>query len=176
MSNLDENKREEYYDKLLRHLEYVKEAGKMIGLSATRYLLHDESKFHPIERHAFEAWYSGDISNPQAYDRAMLHHIHNNPHHYHYWIMPTGFTPKGDHDNGCLEMPRVYILEMMANWMAANKENRGDFDMTDWLRENLSKIQLHGRSMCYLLDKLRELGYNEVINEIFGMELENKNY
>ncbi len=56
-------------------------------------------------------------SDPEAYDRAWLHHLHNNPHHWQYWVMPPEFNPDGDHDNGCLKMPEEYVLEMIADWM-----------------------------------------------------------
>lgn len=159
----DENK---YLKSLELHRKYVREAGVALGLPEGIYLSHDLSKFWPEEFFAYADWFYGKKSDPEAYDRAWLHHLHNNPHHWQYWVMPPEFNPDGDHDNGCLEMPEEYVLEMIADWLGANKAYQDTWDMTPWLKENFGKIRMHQKSKDFLVKKLRELGYGAVLDEV----------
>jgi hypothetical protein len=55
-------------------------------------------------------------------------------------------------------MPERYVLEMVADWMGSGRAYTGDWDMTDWLSRNLSRIKIHnktrGRVEKILVDKL----------------------
>lgn len=123
------------------------------------------SKYSDEELEPYADWFYGSKSYPEEYDRAFLHHIHNNPHHWQYWVLPPGFNPDGNVDNGCIEMPEEYILEMIADWMGANMAYQSTWDMSHWLYHNFHKIQMHSKSMEFLKNKLIELGYGDVIEK-----------
>lgn len=151
--------REKYAESLNQHLKFVHEAGEKLGVPAIQLYNHDISKWSEHELPQYADWFYGAKSDPQAYDRAWLHHIHNNPHHWQYWIMPEQFNPDGESDNGCLEMPENYILEMVADWMGANMAYQSTWDMTSWLKSNFAKIKLHKKSKSFLVKLLHKLGY-----------------
>ena len=58
-----------------------------------------------------------------------------------------------------VEMPGVYIREMIADMLAMSVYITGSEDMTDWLDENESKIKLHNWSRVKFHYFLEELGY-----------------
>lgn len=76
--------------------------------------LHDDSKFSDDEFDAYANYFYGESKNKNvknAFDNAWLHHIHNNPHHWEYWLLLT--------DNKKikpLDMPLDYIVEMICDW------------------------------------------------------------
>lgn len=95
-------------------------------------LLHDLSKYHPVEFLSGVKYYSGDHSpnveerKEYGYSKAWLHHKGHNKHHFEYWF-----------DNSTsafelvpVEMPLKYIKEMFCDRVAASKVYYGD-DYTD---------------------------------------------
>ncbi len=91
-------------------------------------LLHDLSKYTPIEFLNGARYYQGDRSPNAAermergYSAAWLHHKGRNPHHYEYWIQVNQKT--GEWEG--VKMPLRYVLEMVCDRIAASKVyNRG---------------------------------------------------
>lgn len=85
-----------------------------------------------------------DHSQPdEEFNRAWLHHIHLNKHHWQHWILSQ--------DNGeveCLEMPAHFAREMTSDWIGAGKA-QGKKDKTAvlvWYESNKENIKLHHRS------------------------------
>lgn len=60
-------------------------------------------------------------------------------------------------ENGVMEMPQHYALEMIADWMGASKTYTGSWDMSDWLAENMNKIRVHSKTAKYLREVLSGL-------------------
>ena len=90
-----------------------------------RGFMHDWSKFSPIEFFEGVKYYQGS-SNPipackeaNGYSLAWQHHKGHNPHHYEYWIdnVDNGGTP--------IKIPYKYVLEMIADYLAAGKTYQG---------------------------------------------------
>lgn len=85
--------------------------------------LHDHSKVSEEEYNAYdEYFYKGgqdSFEGKRKFDQAWLHHIHNNPHHWQYWVLIHDDGPI-DAPNGnklmALDMPDEYILEMICDW------------------------------------------------------------
>jgi len=79
----------------------------------------------------------------QQFDRAWLHHIHLNPHHWQYWVLRQDVG-----EIKCLEMPVHFIREMVADWIGAGfaqgKTSRDAVQV--WYSRNKDKIQLHQRT------------------------------
>ena len=153
-----------FEDSLHRHVNYVIEAGKQIGVPDHLLEKHDLSKLDAEEFSSYAHWFGGDKSDPAGFAQAWLHHIHNNPHHGQYWIFSDGYTlPGANLENGIMEMPEEYALEMIADWMGASMAYTGSWDMTDWLMKNASHIKVHSKTNHFLVQKLFELGYSDLV-------------
>lgn len=90
---------------------------------------HDASKTSPEEYEAYDRYFYGKNRSYevcQDFNYAWLHHIHNNPHHWQYWILQQDDPREG---MIVLDMPYNYILEMICDWWALS-----------WKRGNLNEI------------------------------------
>ena len=48
---------------------------------------HDESKWSEEEYGPYDEYFYGSKDNIDEFNYAWLHHIHNNPHHWQYWVL-----------------------------------------------------------------------------------------
>lgn len=79
----------------------------------------------------------------QQFDKAWLHHIHYNPHHWQHWVLS-----QDDGDVKCLEMPANFAREMVADWVGAGVA-QGKTDKTSvlvWYEKNKESIKLHNQT------------------------------
>lgn len=154
---------EKYIETLKAHISYVLEAGHKIGVPETLLDIHDDSKWFEDEFVGYALHFQGGGA-PDQFSRAWLHHIHNNPHHWQHWLFSDGYTPKDSQvENGAVEMPHCFALEMVADWMGASKAYTGSWDMTEWLQENIPKIRVHSKTAEYLKEILDHLGYSDIV-------------
>ncbi len=107
---------------------------------------HDESKYNEEEWEPYLNWFypanENDSKDEYGYDCAWIHHCHNNPHHFQYWVCIND-----DGTTKPIDMPINYIIEALCDWhsfsaknsesTAANwwKEHRDTFNMTDYTKE-----------------------------------------
>ena len=91
-----------------------------------RGLVHDLSKFSPIEFWESVKYYQGGKRSPinackedKGYSLAWQHHKGRNPHHYEYW------TDNYDTGTTNIEIPEKYVKEMIADYMAAGRTYNG---------------------------------------------------
>lgn len=111
-----------------------------------RMIVHDMSKFRPSEWFPYaETFYAPDGSKQykptEDFDIAWLHHQHRNPHHWQYWMLKQ--------DNGktkVIDMPREYIIEMVADWMGAGKAITGEWEVKEWYGNNKHKIVMSDKT------------------------------
>ena len=102
---------------VMRHKKIVFRYCKRAGIPLQG-LLHDLSKFSPVELFESIKYYNGQTSpinlsrKENGYSEAWLHHKGRNKHHYEYWI---------DTYNKPLIMPYKYALEMCIDMLAAGK-------------------------------------------------------
>ena len=75
---------------VLKHKLYVYRAGCRLRVPFFRLAVHDLSKFSPTEFAAYARNFYGDKSDPAGFNRAWLHHLHANDHHWESWIVPKG--------------------------------------------------------------------------------------
>lgn len=89
---------------------------------------HDASKYDREEYEAYDAYFYGNQSYEVVEDfkYAWLHHIHNNPHHWQYWILNNDDPDEGE---VILDMPDCYIIEMICDWWSFS-----------WKKGNLDEI------------------------------------
>ena len=93
-------------------------------------LLHDLSKYMPVEFLVGCKYYQGNMSPNNAermdkgYSAAWLHHKGRNKHHLEYWIDYNAAKPgdKQDHSAMCgMKMPIRYVCEMFIDRVSASK-------------------------------------------------------
>ena len=90
-------------------------------------LLHDLSKYSPVEFLAGARYYQGNRSPNEAereavgYSAAWMHHKGRNRHHFEYW---TDYIPKIGTAQP-IEMPKRYVAEMFCDRLAASKNYMG---------------------------------------------------
>jgi hypothetical protein len=137
------------------HIRYVREYGTQLMIDPVQLAIHDQSKFTETELIPYTKRFVLQQHDQDEWNAAYLHHIHNNPHHWQHWIVPN--------TDRVARMPDRYVLEMVADWQAANKVYDGSDDMEPWLVENLHKVKLHPESGKLLLQVLTDLGYNQVV-------------
>lgn len=144
---------------LLRHKWLVLRAGVRIGgIPLWRLLVHDWTKFLPVEFINYARWFCGGSIDGWA--RAWLHHQHHNAHHPEYWILAWRGDPDFYHGLGqrvadcvvVLPMPEVCVREMLADFKASSKGYTGSWDITDWLAENFPKMRLHTETVALFME------------------------
>ena len=145
---------------LCDHVCFVRDAGEKLGVNPDQLKSHDWTKFSLEEFPYYARQFTGDKGDPDGFARAWLHHQNNNLHHWEYWITRSGHSHGGGGIvDGCLRMPREYVLEMVADWMGASMAYTGSWDMTEWLTKNLQNIKLHPSTREDLNTILAGLGY-----------------
>jgi hypothetical protein len=148
-----------YASYVLRHKWYVFLACCELGIW-WRGIIHDWTKFLPCEWFPYVAYFNGpkypswrtlygDVRQQEcaagrtkeavrdAFDRAWLHHQHTNKHHYQHWVLRND-----DGDTRILQMPDVYMREMVADWRGAGRA-LGKPDTAAWYQHNRDHILLH---------------------------------
>lgn len=132
----------QYAKYLIRHKWFVLVAGVKIGVPLWRLVVHDWSKFLPSEWLPYANYYYGGTPPDQSakvhFDVAWLLHQNRQPHHWQFWVLIQ--------DSGevsALEIPVVFLREMVADWAGAGRAINGSWDILDWWNSNADKMQLH---------------------------------
>jgi hypothetical protein len=148
---------------VLRHKWFVLLAGLPLRVPLRQLIVHDWSKFTPLEWFGYARFFYGphagaargpqDVQAPAdvraAFDRAWLAHLHRNPHHWQYWVLRLD-----DGGERCLPMPDRYRREMLADWRGAGRA-LGFTDTPAWYLRNREHIALHPETRAWVE---RELG------------------
>lgn len=122
-------------------------------------MAHDHSKNEPEEYEAYDAYFYGgnrSFGVVERFNRAWLHHIHNNPHHWQYWILINDDPKNGE---TLLEMPFKYILEMICDWWAFSWQKENLYEIFNWYEERKDYIKLHcktRKTLESLLSQMKE--------------------
>ena len=94
-------------------------------------ILHDLSKFYPIEFLNSVAYYQGGVRSPnngerdeKGYSESWMHHKGRNRHHYEYWNDYSANWKEGEDPVVYVQMPRRYVAEMVMDRIAASKTYR----------------------------------------------------
>lgn len=119
--------------------------------------LHDQSKYSPAEYGPYDNYFYGKRTDvvKKEFDYAWLHHMHNNPHHWQYWVLKEDDAPATNFlmSVKCLEIPDVYILEMIADWWSFSWKNylsshdKSDlYEVFNWYNNHIDKIAMNSKS------------------------------
>lgn len=135
--------------------------------------LHDNSKYSPYEYDAYDDYFYGERTKKveEDFNRAWLHHIHENPHHWQHWVLIN--------DDGAemipLEMPPCYVAEMICDWWSFSWTKGNPLEIFDWYDEHKDQMILHGKTRALveeILDRIKQKldGGNSDVAEIIAQE------
>lgn len=132
---------------------------------------HDKSKYDDAEYDAYDAYfYGGNRSHQVAQDfnRAWLHHIHQNPHHWQHWVLIEDDPEEDDQSENDkkknypnnilpLEMPIPDVLEMVADWWAFSWKDGNLFEIFNWYADHEDTQFLHKNTRKLVEDILNAI-------------------
>lgn len=142
----------EYLKYLDEHINAVNTCFKLIR-GGDPELGHDSSKYDPIEFYSYLRHFypyddmENDKYSEDEYEQAWLHHIHNNEHHWNYWVLvdSDGVVP--------LEMPKECVYEMIADWASFAFRSKKPEELQSWYDSHKDKMMLHSNTRK-LVEKL----------------------
>lgn len=120
---------------------------------------HDESKYSTEEYDAYDRYfYGGNRSYKvvQEFNYAWLHHIHQNPHHWQYWVLLED-DPESGMPYKALEIPVPYIFEMIADWWSFSWKSGNLFEIFNWYADHRPKQIINPKSreiVEYILERI----------------------
>lgn len=118
---------------------------------------HDESKYGSAEYDAYDAHFYGE-DDAEEFQLAWLHHIHHNKHHWQHWILVNGYGKFSEPGVvTALEMPKIYVLEMIADWWSFSWRTGNLYEIFDWYEEHKNKIVFHENTRAYVERVLGEI-------------------
>ena len=119
---------------------------------------HDASKSDKEEYDAYDAYFYGGNRSYQVvqdFKMAWLYHIHNNPHHWQYWILINDDPGEG---MVILDMPHLYIIEMICDWWAFSWAKGNLYEIFNWYDQHKEYMKLSDRTRTTvedILDKIK---------------------
>lgn len=115
---------------------------------------HDDSKYSSDEYTAYDEYFYGNRTQnvKDEFDLAWLHHQHVNPHHWQHWLLY-----QDDGDVKALEMPKQYVIEMIADWWAFSWAKNNLHEIFDWYDKNKEKMKLHKNTKKLVEDILKQI-------------------
>lgn len=117
-----------------RHRKEVRKVLFKVGLYKQG-ICHDLSKYSRAEFATSAKYFQGGSSpidaekREKGYSFAWLHHRGRNPHHWEFWIDRLGTK-----ENYSCKIPHKYVIEMIADWIAAGKVYNAN-SRKEWTQE-----------------------------------------
>lgn len=158
-------------EKMPKRFEFEKKLGDKWSIEK-----HDESKYSEEEYMAYDKWFYGSKSfaNKVEFNKAWLHHIHENPHHWQHWLLieddPDRAMTEPNFDGNlvsfeAIEMPDNYIMEMIADWWSFSWKTGNLLEVFEWYKMHEKTIKMHPKTRLKVEEILGEL------KAILGKEL-----
>lgn len=104
---------------------------------------HDRSKDDREEYDAYDNYFYGGPRTKgieEQFNRAWLHHIHSNPHHWQYWVLINDEAKEG---TIALRIPYRYVIEMICDWWAFSWRSGDLYEVFDWYDKHKDHMKLH---------------------------------
>ena len=114
----------------------------MIDVGRTGLFNHDQSKWEKEEYDAYDAYFYGDRLTKEVKDNfnyAWLHHIHNNQHHWQYWVLINDDPQDG---TVALDIPYKYVIEMICDWWSFSWSKGDLYDIFNWYGKHKDRMIL----------------------------------
>lgn len=123
---------------------------------------HDESKTDPEEYFSYDDYFylkknNRSFETVERFNKAFLIHMHQNPHHWQYWILTD--DSKGDGEK-VIEMPLSYIFEMICDWWSFSWRANDLTTIFKWWDEHKDWIRFHKRTrrtVNYILGEMKKI-------------------
>ena len=98
---------------------------------------HDRSKYWEEEYYPYCEYFYGTKSKKveTEFNYAWLHHIHNNPHHWQYWVLKHDDEPEE-----ALDMPYEYIIEMICDWWSFSHKTGKLDEIFSWYEQHKGMV------------------------------------
>lgn len=154
----------QYDDYLHSHISNVQKAAEWLlfhfpdlldkvdeGKLRNNLMAHDNSKFTPEEYAEYDAYFYGGNKSHKVvadFNYAWLHHIHQNPHHWQYWILVHDDEPEE-----ILEMPSEYVIEMIADWWSFSFRSGNLGEIFGWYEKH-KEMRMHPKTRNFVEDIL----------------------
>lgn len=170
---MDNPKNIQYKDYLAEHLSGIKKGLNWIKQNAPGLLIndgidyevvvhkniaeHDYSKYTKQEWIPYREYFYGAKTDKvrRDFDYAWLNHIHNNPHHWQYWVLLE--------DEGKvkpLDIPYEYIIEMFLDHWSFSWKEGNLFEVSNWYNSR--------KNVIVFSDKTRQL-YENILNTVMDI-------
>lgn len=136
-------------------VSHFKDLESKIGDQFIIFSAHDKSKYGDDEYKPYDDYFYGKNKSfkvVQKFKYAWLHHIHNNPHHWQYWVLINDDEPEE-----ALEMPWWYAIEMICDWWAFSWKDGNLYKIFDWYDEHKDKMKLHPNTRRFIEDILKRM-------------------
>jgi len=143
---------------MCENLDTVRDLGEIeMVMFRTVVRKHDESKWYGAEYGPYDEYFYGE-KDEEAFNRAWLHHIHNNRHHWQHWLLVNDDGKFGDGSKiVALEMPKVIALEMVADWWSFSWRSGNLEEVFGWYEEHKDGIILHPKTREFVEAVLGEI-------------------
>lgn len=118
---------------------------------------HDQSKYDHEEYEAYDAYFYGDLKDEEGlknFRYAWLHHIHNNPHHWQYWVLINDDPNEGEI---AMDMPLNYIIEMICDWWAFSWAKGNLYEIFAWYDQHKAYMKLSENTRKTVEDILNQI-------------------
>lgn len=148
-----------------------------------RGILHDINKFRPSNFLAYAnyfylkngkgkfirdktGYYDASNTNDKSFDYAWHYHQRTNKHHWQYYCLP-----KDDGTFKCLDMPEVYIIEMLCDWRGAGRAQKTNPDGTwqevlRYYKSNKTKMYFTSSTRQQFEEILDKKVYEEQVHDL----------
>lgn len=129
---------------------------------------HDDSKYSMEEYDAYDAYFYGKDKTSKVkedFNRAWLHHIHNNPHHWQYYCLINDEAEEG---MVVLDMPIRYIVEMICDWWAFSWKSGNLREIFKWYLVHKDYMKLSDNTRMSVEDILARI--KDKLDEMEGVD------
>lgn len=158
--NLTSRAIRQYANSLIAHIEYVRRAGRVLGIPAVQLLKHDLTKWdvdqfpHYVEKFHLKGE-KAELAD-DGFQLAWLRHENAEPHHWGHWVLRTGKDA-----GSALPMPTVYAEEMVSDWHGAGRAYQDSWDISDWFNAKYPTFNLHSITRLRVEMAMTFLGYEQ---------------
>lgn len=118
---------------------------------------HDRSKDTVVEYDAYDTYFYGrnkSYAVVQEFNKAWLHHIHLNPHHWQHWVLINDNPDEGE---VILDMDYCYIIEMVCDWWAFSWKKGDLSEIFKWYDEHRDYMKLSPKTRKTVEDILEKI-------------------